>query len=101
MFEQVYEIFDSEKVYPSEKEKYVLNSVPTIFYVRSALLAYQCKEGFGFLNAVLGFSLDTMKVPIDVVNEYSLSIRGRQTQGVTLFKNQVLSMIEDSKMVQA
>jgi hypothetical protein len=43
-FEKLYAIFADEKVFPSDKEKYILNSLPTVEYAKSALLAYQCRE---------------------------------------------------------
>lgn len=41
--------------------------------------------------------METAEFPIDFFNDYSLSLRGRTTQGVTLFKNQILAMVDNSK----
>jgi hypothetical protein len=78
---------DANQVYPSDKEKYILQSQPTVLLVRNGLLAYQLKESQVFLNATLALSLETEQLPIDFFNEYTLTQRGRQGQGVTLFKN--------------
>ena len=43
-FEKLYSIFAEEKVFPSDKEKYILNSLPAIEYAKGGLLAYQCRE---------------------------------------------------------
>jgi hypothetical protein len=81
-FEKLYAIFASEKVFPSDKEKYILNSLPSVQYAKSGLLAYQCREAQGYLNAILAFSMETSEFPIDFFNDYSLTLRGRTTQGV-------------------
>lgn len=73
LFNTILDLCSSESVYPSDKEKYILTSLPTAFLVKSALLAYQLREGFGFLNAVLAFSLETAQVPLDFFNEYTLT----------------------------
>ena len=39
----------------------------------------------------------TAEFSADFSNDYSLSLRGRTTQGVTLFKNQILAMVDGSK----
>jgi hypothetical protein len=33
-FEKLYSIFAQEKVYPSDKEKYIINSLPSVQYAR-------------------------------------------------------------------
>lgn len=78
-FEKLYGIFAQEKVFPSDKEKYILNSLPSIEYAKSALLAYKCREAQGYLNAILAFSMETAEFPIDFFNDYSLTLRGRTT----------------------
>lgn len=84
-------------VFPSDKEAYIINSLPSILFAQKALLAYKCREAQGYLNAILAFTMETAEFPIDFFNDYSLSLRGRTTQGVTLFKNQILAMVENSK----
>ena len=81
-FEKLYTIFASEKVFPSDKEKYILNSLPSVHYAKSGLLAYKCREAQGYLNAILAFSMETSEFPVDFFNDYSLTLRGRTTQGV-------------------
>jgi len=66
-------------VFPSDKEAYIINSLPSILYAQKALLAYQCKEAQGYLNAILAFTMETAEFPIDFFNDYSLSLRGRTT----------------------
>jgi hypothetical protein len=99
LMESLLTIFRDEKVYLNDKERYILLSTPTIFIVKNALLVYQLKEGFGYLNSVLALSLESAQVGADYFNEYTLSQRGRQSQGVSLFKNQILSLTEDSKLI--
>ena len=41
--------------------------------------------------------METSEFPVDFFNDYSLTLRGRTTQGVQLFKNQILAMVENSK----
>ena len=81
-FESLYSILGKEKVYPSDKERYILNSLPSVQYALCGLLAYKCREGQGYLNAILAFSMETSEFPVDFYNDYSLSLRGRTTQGV-------------------
>ena len=50
----------------------------------------------GYLNAILAFSMESLEFPIDYFNEYSLTM-GRQSQGVTSFKQNMLSMTDKSK----
>ena len=75
------------KVYPNEKEKYIINSLPNLYYATNGLMAYKFKETQGYLNAILAFTMETAEVPLDFFNNYSLTLRGRTTQGVTAFKN--------------
>ena len=94
---QIYTILSEMNIFPSEKEAYILNSLPSILYAQKALLAYQCREAQGYLNSILAFTMETAEFPVDFFNDYSLSLRGRTTQGVTLFKNQILAMVDNSK----
>ena len=50
------------------------------------------------MNAILAFSMENAEFPIDFYNEYSLTL-GRQSQGVTQLKNNILVMVEKSKKV--
>ena len=86
-FESLYKNFEERGVFPNEKEKFILNSLPHIGLCQNALVAYQCREGFGFLNCVLALSMETAEFPVDFFSDYTLSQRGRTTQGVVLFKN--------------
>jgi hypothetical protein len=94
---QIYGMLGEMNVFPSDKEAYIINSLPSILFAQKALLAYKCREAQGYLNAILAFTMETAEFPIDFFNDYSLSLRGRTTQGVTLFKNQILAMVENSK----
>lgn len=98
-FEILYKQFDADKVWPNEKERYILNSLPNIKIATYALLAYKCKEAAGYLNAILAFQMETAQFPLDFFNEYTLSLRGRTSQGVVLFKNQMLALVDKSKQI--
>ena len=87
VFANLYAAFNENKVYPNDKEKFIINSLPAILFAKNALLAYKVREGFGFLNSVLAFKLETEEAHQSFFNEYSLTLRGRATQGVVLFKN--------------
>jgi len=52
-YEILYKQFDTDKVFPNEKERYILNSLPNIKIATYALLTYKCKEASGYLNAIL------------------------------------------------
>ena len=52
-YEILYTQFSEDKVYPNEKEQYILNSLPNIKIATYALLTYKCKEASGYLNAIL------------------------------------------------
>lgn len=83
----IYEIFKQKDLTPNDKEKYIIESLPMVFFSIISLQAYQAKEGISFLNTVLAFSMETMELPADMFNEYNLGLRGRSTQGVLTFKN--------------
>ena len=89
--------FESEKVIPNDKERFILNSLPNIELAKAALLSYKCREQFSFFNSVLALSIETAEFPLDYLNEYSLTSRGRNTQGVAQFKNQMLALVNESK----
>jgi hypothetical protein len=95
--EFLYATFAAEKVYPSDKERYIIDSKPSVQYALQGLLSYKCREAQGYFNAILAFSMETAEFPVDFFNDYSLTLRGRTTQGVQLFKNQILAMVENSK----
>jgi len=99
--ERLYEAFDTNKVYPNEKERYILNSTPHIKLAVHGLWTYKCKQISGYLNAMLALQMETDQFPLDFFNEYTLSLRGKTTQGVTLFKNRMLALIDKSKVIQA
>ena len=75
-FEYLYEGLAKRGAIPSEKERFILNSLPLLHIVPQALLAYQIKESMGYLNTVLCFSAETAEFPADYFNEYVLT-RGR------------------------
>ena len=87
LFEVVFKIFNDNQLCISEKEKYIICSLPPVFLAKAALLAYKCREAQGYLNAILAFTMETLEFPADFYNEYNLTLRGRTTQGVTQFKN--------------
>ena len=93
----IYEELEKYKIYPSDKEAYILNSIPSCKKKKKALLAYKCKEAMGYMNAILAFSTETAEFSVDFFNDYSLSLRGRTTQGETQLKNQILAMVDGSK----
>jgi len=74
------------KLFLNDKEIFILNSLPSVFYTINALSAYKMRESFGYMNAILAFSMESNDFPEAFFNEYSLTLRGRQSQGVTLFK---------------
>ena len=84
-------------VQPSDKEIYILHSLPSVYYAINALSAYKLREAFGFFNAVLAFTMETNEFPVDYYNEYALSLRGRTSRGVNLFKAHLLALSEGSK----
>lgn len=98
-FESLYQQIEERGVFPNEKEKFILNSLPHIGLCQNALVAYQCREGFGFLNSVLALSMETAEFPVDFFSDYTLSQRGRTTQGVVLFKNQMQALTDKSKKI--
>ena len=73
-----------------------MESQANILFATNALVTYKLREGMGFLNAILAFSMETLEFPVDFFNEYSLSM-GRQSQGVTQFKQNMLAMTDKSK----
>jgi hypothetical protein len=78
-FENLYKAFNEGKVYPNDKEKFILNSTPAILFAKNALMAYKVREGLGFLNAVMACMMDVQGYPATCFNEYSLTCRGRNT----------------------
>ena len=86
-FASLYAVFAEKKVYPNNKEQYIINSLPNIYLAQNALMTYKLKESQGYLNAILALSMETAEFSMDFFNDYSLSLRGRGTQGVTAFKN--------------
>jgi hypothetical protein len=97
LFALIFQKMAANSVYPNDKEIYIINSLPSVYYAINALSAYKLREAFGFFNAVLAFTMETFEFPVDYYNEYSLSLRGRTTQGVTLFKGHLLALSEGSK----
>jgi hypothetical protein len=43
-FSILYKIFADNKIIMNEKEKYVINSLPTLYFAKQALHAYKCRE---------------------------------------------------------
>ena len=41
---QIYELISGMDVCVSEKEAYILNSLPSAYFAHKALLAYKCRE---------------------------------------------------------
>jgi hypothetical protein len=97
-FTSVMNLFHENNVFLSDKERYLLTSVPNVHLAVNALDAYMLRESQGFLAAVLAFSLETSEFNADFFNEYSLTL-GRSSQGVTQFKNSMLTMVDKSKKI--
>jgi len=98
LYEALYSAFTDNGITLSDKERFVISNKPTIYLVQNALLTYKTKSAAGYFTAILAFFMETAEFPIDFYNEYSLSL-GRQSQGVTLFKNGMISMVDKSKKV--
>lgn len=98
LFEALNSALSAANVNLNEKERFILNSLPTINLVEHALQVYKCKSAAGFLTAILAFAMETAEFPIDFYNEYSLTL-GRQSQGVVAFKNAMTCMVDKSKKV--
>mmetsp|Transcript_4445 Transcript_4445/g.6571 ORF Transcript_4445/g.6571 Transcript_4445/m.6571 type:complete len:188 (+) Transcript_4445:311-874(+) len=96
-FEHLFAQMAEGKAYPNEKERYLLTALPNVYLAQTALLAYQSRESFGFLNSILAFSMETAEFSVDFFNDYTLTMRGRASQGVTQFKNQMMALTEESK----
>ena len=43
-------------------------------FAKNALVTYRFREGMGFLNAILAFSMESLEFPADYFNEYSLTM---------------------------
>ena len=69
----IYEELGKSDIFPSDKEAYILNSIPSCIIAQKALLAYKCKESMGYINATLAFSMETAEFSVDFFNDYSLS----------------------------
>lgn len=98
LFEALNVALSSANVNLSEKERFILNSLPAISLVEHALQVYKCKTAAGYLTAILAFVMETAEFPLDFYNDYSLSL-GRQSQGVVAFKNAMTCMVDKSKKV--
>lgn len=98
MFESLYSQLSENNINLNEKERFIISSLPTVHLVKNALLIYKCKSGSGYLTAILGFFMEASEFPIDYFNEYSLTL-GRQSQGVSAFKNAMTCMVDKSKKV--
>lgn len=96
LFEGLFSILNENKINLNEKERFILNSRPAVELATMAPLVYKAKEGFGFLNAVLAFVMETDELPVDFFNEYTLTL-GRSSQGVVQFKNAMIAMVDKSK----
>ena len=70
---KIYELLEAAKIYPSDKEAFIINSQPNVLIAQKALLAYKCKEALGYLNATLAFTMETAEFSVDFFNDYSLS----------------------------
>ena len=92
----IYTCLAEAKLQLNDKERFLLDSMANCLFAKNALVTYRFREGMGFLNAILAFSMESLEFPADYFNEYSLTM-GRQSQGVTLFKRNMLSMTDKSK----
>lgn len=98
LFESLYQACTDNSLNLNDKERYVLTSLPTLYIVENALQVFKCKAAAGYLSAILALFMETKEFPIDFFNEYSLTL-GRQSQGVTAFKNAMVCMVDKSKVV--
>jgi hypothetical protein len=78
-FQYLYQQFENDKIFPNEKERFIINSLPNIELAKAALISYKCREQFSYFNSVLALSVETAEFPVDYLNEYSLTSRGRNT----------------------
>ena len=56
------------------------------------------KENLGLYDAVLAFSSEILKAHSDYFNDYALTL-GRQTQGISQFRNNLQAMVDGSKLL--
>lgn len=82
----------------NEKERFILNSIPTTELASQGLLTYKVKEGFGFLVALSAFIMESQELSADFFNEYTLTL-GRSSQGVIQFRNAMQAMTDKSKLL--
>lgn len=82
----------------SEKELFIIQSRPHVLQAVFGLEVYKLQQNLKLLDSTLAYSLESLNVHADYLSEYALTL-GKQTQGVTNFKNHILSLIDKSKMV--
>ena len=75
-----------------------MQSKPHLYQAIFSLEVYKLSQNLKMLDTALAFSLETLNVHQDYLSEYALTL-GKQTQGVTNFKNHILSLIDKSKLV--
>lgn len=74
MFEQAKE----QNIFFSEKELFILNNPVHVYQAIFALELYNLNSNLKFLDTTLAFSVETLNVHVDYVNEYALTL-GKQT----------------------
>jgi hypothetical protein len=85
-------------IFFSEKELFIIQSLPHIYQAIFALETYRLKENMRLADTSLVFSLEMLNVHQDYFGEYALTL-GKNTQGVNNFKNNVLALVDKSKLI--
>jgi hypothetical protein len=85
-------------IFFSEKELFIIQALPHIYQAIFALEAYRLQDNMRLVDTSLVFSLEMLNVHQDYFTEYALTL-GKSSQGVNNFKNNVLALIDKSKMV--
>jgi len=63
-----------------------------------AVTAYRLRESLGFRDTVLAISSELLAVHIDNFTDYALTL-GKATQGLNTFKNNLLALVDKSKLL--
>ena len=84
----------------SEKELFILSNQAHVYNALFALETYKLKQQLRLFDSTLAFSLESLSVHTDFLTEYALTL-GKNTQGVTTFKNNMQALTDKSKMLNA
>ena len=85
-------------VFFSEKELFIMGNQTHVYNAVMALEVYKLKQQLRLFDATLAFSLESLAVHADLLSEYALTL-GKNTQGVTNFKNNMQALTDKSKML--